>query len=90
MILLAPRRITIMRCLRGVKMHLQVPVENYEVTDDETSNGTLIGMMTAQQDYTPVRRLPKRILVQEAGRSAEPHSLSGQLASGGIRSTWPG
>ena len=30
MTLLAPRRITIMRRLRGVKMHLQVPVENYE------------------------------------------------------------
>jgi hypothetical protein len=53
MILLAPRRITIMRCLRGVKMHLQVPVENYEgvvLAHEERPSGRFFSVRLAHRD----------------------------------------
>jgi hypothetical protein len=53
MILLAPRRITIMRRLRGVKMHLQVPVENYEgvvLAHEERPSGRFFSVRLAHRD----------------------------------------
>jgi len=53
MILLAPRRITIMRRLRGVKMHLQVPVENYAgvvLAREERPSGRFFSVRLAHRD----------------------------------------
>jgi hypothetical protein len=53
MILLAPRRITIMRRLRGVKMHLQVPVENYAgvvLAREERTSGRFFSVRLAHRD----------------------------------------
>jgi hypothetical protein len=53
MILLAPRRITIMRRLRGVNMHLQVPVENYEgvvLAHEERPSGRFFSVRLAHRD----------------------------------------
>jgi hypothetical protein len=53
MILLAPRLITIMRCLRGVKMHLQVPIENYAgvvLAREEHPSGGFFSVRLAHRD----------------------------------------
>jgi len=53
MILLAPRRITIMRRLRGMKMHLQVPVETYEgvvLAREECPSGRIFSVRLAHRD----------------------------------------
>jgi len=53
MILLAPRRIIIMRRLRGVKMHLQVPVQSYEgvvLAREERPSGGFFSVRLAHRD----------------------------------------
>jgi len=53
MILLASRCITIKRRLRGVKMHLQVPIESYNgvvLTQEERPSGTFFSIRLAHPD----------------------------------------